>query len=124
MIPRPRVLVVDPDPLMRSKFDLYLADVAEVCHERTGQAALHRFPLEQFDIALISVSLPDMSGVALCAALSLIQPNMHRLLMFENQEIEEFDESLERTGAAGILLKPVAAEAMLIELERAEASVA
>ncbi|NUP90139.1 MAG: response regulator [Candidatus Sumerlaeia bacterium] len=110
-----RILVVDPDPMTLERLNL-LAPHAQTTVARTGLAALSHFPEQSFDLALISARLPDMSGVALCAALALLQPDLRRILLSDGDDFDDINDSLDRLGISGVLLRPLAAEGVREEL--------
>ena len=111
-----QILLVDNDAVTMQKVSHLSVDVAVVTVARTGQAALQHFPGRHFDLALISVALPDMSGVTLSAALAQLQPTMRRILLTNGEEFDELTDCLERFGVSGLLLRPIAAEGILEEI--------
>jgi CheY-like chemotaxis protein len=115
----PRLLLVDTDSLTITKITALFGDVAEVVVAKTGRDALHRFPHERFDIALIDITLPDMSGVTLCAALQLMQPDLRRFLLTDGWAVADLSENLDLCGASGLLIRPIAVETVSEEIDRA-----
>eukprot|EP00698_Gefionella_okellyi_P025561 TRINITY_DN9410_c0_g1_i1.p1 TRINITY_DN9410_c0_g1~~TRINITY_DN9410_c0_g1_i1.p1 ORF type:complete len:1627 (-),score=412.44 TRINITY_DN9410_c0_g1_i1:61-4941(-) len=62
------ILYVDPDPASHFVMQLYLREHGHELHSvRTGEEALNAFRSERFDLLLLDLNLPDMSGVALAS---------------------------------------------------------
>jgi DNA-binding response OmpR family regulator len=75
-------------------------------------AALERAAELDFDIALLDIRMPEVDGIALCAALTKAHPNATCLLMTAFTAERRLPEA-ERAGAAAILPKPVPVDRLL-----------
>jgi len=82
--PRPRILVVDDEPLVGRAVKRVLADQSEVhCSTSAGEAlALLRDPAQRFDLVLCDLMMPDMTGAQFRAALVGALPHMEHRLIF------------------------------------------
>jgi len=80
---RPRLLVVDDEPLVGRAIQRLLRDVADAEVEPSGRAALARFARgERFDLVLCDVMMPELPAPELHARLSAIDPAAAAGLVF------------------------------------------
>jgi CheY-like chemotaxis protein len=68
-----RVLLVEDDADQREVLALALGEIAEVVEARTGSEAMALAAGTAFDVCILDLSLPDISGLELVARLSEIQ---------------------------------------------------
>ncbi|HQR44466.1 MAG TPA: response regulator [Thermoanaerobaculia bacterium] len=81
-LPRPALLVVEDDPLLRwSLREKFAAAGWEVLEADSGFAGLSAAAGRAVDLALVAVSLPDLDGEALAARLSAAHPECRLVLM-------------------------------------------
>jgi len=109
-----RVLVVDDEMFVRSSLEAYLMDCdIDVTTARTAEEALRHFgaaPGEGriFDVAIVDLRLPGMSGEALILELHKIAPAMHCLIHTGSSFYGISDElSAIGMGQEHVLLKPL-----------------
>ncbi len=80
---RPRILVVDDEPLVGRAVRRSLLDVAEVEVEESSRAALARIERgERFDLVLCDVMMPELSGPELHAAIERLDPALAHRVVF------------------------------------------
>ncbi|HEX9048974.1 MAG TPA: ATP-binding protein [Anaeromyxobacter sp.] len=80
---RPRVLVVDDEPLVRRAILRALREDAEVALEESPRAALARLERgERFELVLCDVMMPELPGADLHAALERLDPALARSVVF------------------------------------------
>lgn len=100
------LLVVDDDPFMR---ELLLESLTEagyaVIAARDGRQALDRLNRDEFQIALVDLSLPDMDGMEVVDSLLDGVPNAQIIIMTGYPSIASAIEALRR-GAQDYLIKP------------------
>jgi two-component system, OmpR family, KDP operon response regulator KdpE len=66
----PRVLVVDDEPQIRRALRLVLrANGYDVVEVGTGEAALDSLTVQEFDLMILDLMLPDVDGVEVCRRL-------------------------------------------------------
>jgi len=67
-LPKPRVLIVDDYPGARYRRMRYLLDDGgfDVAEESLGREALGRLGRERFDLLVVDLHLPDISGLDVC----------------------------------------------------------
>jgi CheY-like chemotaxis protein len=98
-----RVLFVDDEPILCTAFRRLLGPRFEVVAVGTGAEALSRLATDQFDVIVVDINLPDMTGPALFELLSV--ENARRVLFTTGGSVHGSPLGPERT-----LLKPFAAE--------------
>lgn len=81
---RPRVLVVDDEPLVGRAVKRVLSDQAEVHCVNGGREALAllRDPAQDFDVILCDLMMPDMTGADLRGVLIASRPELADRLVF------------------------------------------
>lgn len=107
-----RVALVDDHPVVLAGIQALLQDAAEirvVGQATTGMGALALIRDAAPDVAVVDISLPDMSGIELAGRLAEAAPTV-RLLALTVHEDRAYVHPLMRAGARGYLLKRSAAE--------------
>lgn len=117
-----RILVVDDEPLARSRLRALLADCGAPTLEVVGEAgtaaeALHELAQEPVDLVLMDVHMPGMDGVALARVLHA-QPDAP-VLVFVTADAGHALAAFE-LDAVDYLTKPVRAERLQQALRKAE----
>jgi PAS domain S-box-containing protein len=80
---RPRVLVVDDEPLVGRSIRRALASTAEVVLDGSSRAALERLARgERFDLVLSDVMMPELPGADFHAALEARHPDVARSIVY------------------------------------------
>lgn len=100
-------LLIEDHPLMRetlSQFVREMTDVDLIGAVGSGPEALHFCHEQQPALALIDVSLPEMSGIELVRELRNRYPNLICLMLSGHQEITYIRRAL-ANGAQGYVLK-------------------
>lgn len=103
---RPTLLVED-HPLMRETLSQFLREMAEldlIGAVATGAEALKICEDTEPALALIDISLPEMSGLELVRELKSRYPNLSCLMLSAHQEIAYIRRAL-ANGAQGYVLK-------------------
>ncbi len=123
------ILIVDDDPFMRELLQEslteaeFVVDVAE-----TGKDALHRVSTREFHVALIDLSLEDMSGLDVVDTLIDGSPDTRIIIMTGYPSIQTAIDALRR-GAQDYIIKPFkmpevqAAVARSLRVQKIEAEV-
>jgi len=110
-----RVLLADDHQLVREglKQILGAAPGIEVLAEAaSGDEALARLRAHEFDLALIDMSMPGLSGIALIKRLKLERPALRVLVLSMHGETQYAARAL-KAGASGYLTKDSAAEQLV-----------
>jgi CheY-like chemotaxis protein len=106
---RPRVLVVDDEPLVGRAVRRVLSEQSDVASVTGGREALALLgdPAQVFDVVLCDLMMPDMTGAEFRAAMLRVRPELGRRLIFITggaftPDMEQFLEE----SACPHLLKP------------------
>jgi DNA-binding NtrC family response regulator len=113
------MLIVDDDDQLRQtlvrRFERQGTSVAEAA---SAEEALPLAQQEPFDVALLDLHLPGMSGVELLAQLKERQPEMEVLMLTAHGSIETAIQAMKR-GAYDYLTKPFHLPELEIHIEKA-----
>ncbi|PXV57016.1 two component transcriptional regulator, LytTR family [Dyella jiangningensis] len=113
-----RVLIVDDEPLARTRLAALLGDCADVevvGSVADGEAALEALGDLQPDVLLLDINMPGISGTALAQRLAARKrPLVVFCTAYEGHALQAFE-----LGAVDYLLKPVRLERLNEALQRA-----
>ena len=113
---RGRVLVIDDQAPVRTVVRLMLEMAGhEVLEAGSGREAHERLSSARVDLVLSDLSLPDVDGGELCAALRATHPAVPLVLMSGRPD----DALAARLGAASMLAKPFDRNALLAHVQAA-----
>ena len=113
-IKNPQVLIVEDDADPRELHRESLEGAGFICFTAcSGQAALEVFAVEQIDLAVVDVMMPEMSGPDLFVAVKAKYPSTAVVLVGGEDGMDVAVSQIKR-GALDYLVKPVD-EAKLIE---------
>jgi DNA-binding NtrC family response regulator len=125
--PRPLVLVVDDEPLIRWSIAEALSEKGySIVEAGTGRAAIQEAigSGDQFNVIVLDLRLPDTDSLSLLARLHELAPRA-RIIMMTAHGTDEVAEEAHARGAYGFVHKPfeISAMASLVN-EASRASVA
>ena len=61
---KPRVLIIDDEPVICDLISEDLSDLGYLCEiAQDGSSALHKMAKHKFDITLLDIRLPEISGI-------------------------------------------------------------
>ncbi len=115
---KPRILIVDDEPdtlvLMDELFTGkgYLTDMAE-----NGIDALQKIKVNEPDIVLSDIKMPEMDGMQLLEVLRKEYPNLPVIMVSAHGTIETAVEAM-KMGAKDYILKPLRLDEILSKVER------
>jgi len=120
-----KILLVDDEPLARSRLRELLADLAiqfanEVVGEAgNGLAALEFLRQQRVDVVLADIRMPGMDGIELAGHLGAFEqpPAVIFTTAYDNYAVQAFD-----LNALDYLLKPVRTQRLLTALQKAVAT--
>lgn len=102
----PRILVVDDDRLIRSLLTSIFEMHGVACVAAAGgEEALHRLETEEFDLVLLDLMMPGVSGFDVLDAMRSLPPP-HPPVMIATAASPAVIERVERSRVAAILAKP------------------
>jgi DNA-binding NarL/FixJ family response regulator len=110
-----RILIADDHTLVRDGLKKILAaasDIEVAAEAASGDEALAIVKTGDFDLALVDMSMPGLSGIALIKRLKLEQPKL-RLLVLSMHGEKQYGARALKAGASGYLTKD-SASAQLI----------
>ena len=114
-----RILIVDDDESIGRSLALIFAKKGyEAETAITAQEGLEKVMERSFNIALIDVRLPDMSGVELLKKLIDINPKIIRMIITGHASVENAVKSLE-LGASAYITKPLDMDDVLNRIKEA-----
>lgn len=101
-----RILVIEDDPVLASGLILILRRKNySVTHESNGKRADHLLLVEQFDLVILDMGLPDMDGTEILRRLRHRGEKVPVLVLTAREKIEERVQGLDY-GADNYLTKP------------------
>ena len=104
-----RILVTDDDPIMREFATVYLStDTATVETADCGEAGLERLSREHFDLALVDLDMPGISGFDMIERIRS-DPRLALLpivVVTSNEDVASIDRAYQ-AGATSFVTKPV-----------------
>lgn len=107
---KPAVLIVDDDPTAVEALKLALEDIADLTTATTAKECEEIASKQSFDLIVLDVDLPDLSGFELCRRLKASPQAMNTPIIFQSGykdlifEAQAFD-----AGCIDYLIKPVSA---------------
>ncbi len=119
MTEHPSILIVDDDEGIRRTLELILARKNYRVHTAAdGKAACALAQQHEFNLALLDIRLPDMSGTDVLLQLKTQQPDLQALILTGNATLESAIQAL-ANGAYHYFIKPVNPDELLVTLEKA-----
>jgi len=116
---RARILLVDDEQLFLDSLVPILAHYNFACATAcSGVTALELLQDRSFDIALLDVELPDMSGCEIAAYIKLHCPSTTSVMLTGRNTVETAVEAMRR-GAYDFLAKPLRHEQLLKTIDKA-----
>jgi len=112
---RVRLIIVDDHPLSRQGIKALLADVdfkAEVWVAGNGREALELFQTSPFDVALVDINMPEMSGIELTREIKRRYPATH-VIALSMYDDHLFISQMIEAGASGYILKNINLDELL-----------
>ncbi len=119
---KPRILLVDDEERFRNTLQkLLAAQGLAVTAVASGQAALEALeaqPHQTFDVVLLDIRMPGLSGIQTLAAIKQLDPNLEVIMLTGHASMDAALEII-RLGAYDYLLKPCPTEELLLKIEAA-----
>lgn len=113
------ILVVDDEATMRrSLADILRLEGYHVQMAKSGDEAIQRLQSETYDLILLDLKMPGMSGVEVLRFSARIAPETQVILLTAHGSLESAIEAL-RLGAQDYLLKPSSPEMILASVAKA-----
>lgn len=116
---KPRILVVDDEKqfaeTLAERLRLRMFDVATAF---TGVEALEQIDQLNFDLVILDVYLPDLSGLEVLERIKKLKPLTEVLMLTGHAEVETAIQGM-KAGAFDFLLKPAENEELITKINQA-----
>ncbi len=109
-----RILLVEDDPTIREILSLYLSKKYEVCLVSDGIEAAKKIRSEEFDLILLDLMLPGMSGETLA---QIADTNGIPIMMLTAKSSEEDILNGLTLGAVDYITKPFSPKILMVKIE-------
>jgi DNA-binding NtrC family response regulator len=117
--PAIKLLIVDDDDDLRDDLlQLFRKQGRDVTAAVSGEDALNKAAHAQFDVALLDLHLPGISGIDVLAKLKEQQPELEALMLTAHSSVETAVEAM-RKGAYDYLTKPFRAADLEVHVQKA-----
>jgi DNA-binding NtrC family response regulator len=114
-----RVLLADDDPLVRKSLAVLLQRHSlEVETAEDGLAALKRVRAGRFEVAIVDLNMPRMSGLELIREARAVDPDLEVIVVTGFGTIENAVQAI-REGASDYVTKPLIDEELMVRVQRA-----
>ncbi len=114
-----KLLIVDDDDDMRQDLArLFRRQGHEVTVAASGEDGLNKAAHARFDVALLDLHLPGISGIDVLAKLKELQPELEALMLTAHSSIETAVEAM-RQGAYDYLTKPFRTADLEVHVQKA-----
>ncbi|GAA4793562.1 two component system response regulator [Olivibacter ginsenosidimutans] len=102
-----RIVIIDDHPIvidgLRNLFSNH-PDILVVNTYKTGQEALQGISMQEVDVILLDINLPDMNGINLCADVKRLYPHVKIIALSLHNE-HAVIRSMIQNGALGYVIK-------------------
>jgi DNA-binding response OmpR family regulator len=109
-----RALVVDDDEVIVAYVSSALKSagfLVESCGD--GMTALERFKALPFDVVVVDVRMPKLSGISFLKNLRLPQGSPYRIVLLSAMDDEKLRREAQDAGAVAYLVKPASVKAIV-----------
>lgn len=121
---RPRVLVIDDEPMLRSHYERVLTTQFRVTSAESAERAREILASASFDVIMCDVSMPNENGVSFARWLLRVHPvQAHRLIFITGGIVDPNIASFIQRWENGCLHKPIGASQLLQALSSFHAKV-
>ncbi len=110
-----KALLVDDHPVVTYGIEMIISragDIMPSAHVRTGHDALNTLDTESFDVVILDIDLPDVSGIEVLKQIRQRHPKLP-VLMLSVYDEKVYAVRAIRAGAAGYVTKNSAAEQLV-----------
>lgn len=114
-----RIVIADDHPMVREGLKVSLESedgISVVADVDNGVEALQAAEELQPDVVMLDISMPQMNGIEACIEFKKRFPDM-RLLVITMHDEREYILKVIQAGAAGYVLKDVAAEELILAVQ-------
>jgi DNA-binding NarL/FixJ family response regulator len=115
-----RVLLADDHAMVRAGLKEILADTGDItvaAEATNGQEVMARVRVEDYDVAVLDMSMPGRSGIELIKQVKDAKPKLRILVLTMHSE-EQYAVRALKAGASGFLTKEAAADQLVAAIRR------
>lgn len=115
---RPKVLIAEPDVMLREQLVLHFANSGFECNTASnGEQALQLAKIIIPNLLLMEVTLPKMDGIEVCKELKLIHELEKMLVVFYTERSEDYSQiAAFNAGADDYVIKPMKSNLLLLRI--------
>ena len=114
-----KILIVEDDPHIAELVSMHLIDAGcQVTVESDGLAGHDRALRETFNLLILDINLPEMSGYDICTQVRQNLTKEESVVIAISAEGEEALKDMKNHGADDVLLKPFTAEQLVSKLKK------
>jgi DNA-binding NtrC family response regulator len=114
-----RILVVDDEKNIRTLFEAELTDAGhEVETASGGKEALEKFQKQEFDLLIVDIRMPDMTGLELMEKVRAVNMRVPMIVCTALKALED-DYTIWESQIAAFLAKPVDLDDLKAEVKKA-----
>jgi len=119
MLDHPRILIVDDEPRMRESLDILLSNEGYATQAaQCGQEAIEILSHHEYDVALVDMVMPDMTGPQLMDHIKTLHPKTFIIAITGHASLDSALGAL-RKGAYDYLKKPFEHEELINTIQNA-----
>ena len=110
-----RLIIVDDHPLSREGIKALLSDIefpGMVQVVGSGREALEHLSVQPFDVALVDINMPEMTGIELTREIRRLYPST-RVIALSMYDDPMYVSQMMNAGASGYILKNISLEELL-----------
>ena len=118
-----KVLIVDDHAVVREGLKQILAEAPDtevVSEVATGEEALEKVASEHYDVVVLDISLPDMSGLEVLKQIRDLRPQLAVLILTIHPE-EQYAVRVLQAGASGYMTKETAPDELAAAIKKVAA---
>jgi YesN/AraC family two-component response regulator len=117
-MPKAKILIVDDEPDVVARLSSFVAKKIECCIEQaaSGEEALQKLKNETFDVVLLDIKMPGLSGIDVIREAIKFTPQTVFLAISGYDSYEVASQALE-AGAADFIPKPQTPEAIELKVK-------
>lgn len=115
-----RILIADDHPIIRKGLVQILESAGiplSIDEASNGKEAIEKFRLAKYDIVMLDISMPGMSGLEALVELKTIRPSVPVLILSIYPE-EDYAVRALKAGASGYLTKKSAPEELIVAVRK------
>jgi DNA-binding NtrC family response regulator len=119
MSSKPKVLLVDDEERFRkTTARLLKGNGLEVLTAASGKEAIHEVTTNAYDVIILDVRMPEMSGIEALKEIKKIKPGVEVIMLTGHASVDTAFEIL-KLGACDYLFKPCSVEELMDKIDRA-----